>query len=80
MNVTVYSTTTCPYCDMAKKFLGDNNVEFTAYNVAEDQEKAEEMVQKSGQMGVPVIVIEKDGKEEVTVGFDQGKLQGMLGL
>ncbi len=80
MNVTVYSTPTCPYCDMAKKFLSDNNVEFTAYNVAEDQERAEEMVKKSGQMGVPVIVVEKDGNEEVAVGFDQGKLQSMLGL
>lgn len=65
---------------MAKKFLSDNNVEFAAHNVAEDQAKAEEMVQKSGQMGVPVIVVEKDGSEEVIVGFDQGKLQGLLGL
>lgn len=80
MNVTVYSTPTCPYCDMAKKFLSDNNVEFTAHDVAEDQVKAEEMVQKSGQMGVPVIVVEKDGKEEVTVGFDQKKMQELLSL
>jgi len=80
MNVTVYSTPTCPYCDMAKKFLTDNNVEFTSHNVAEDQAKAEEMVRKSGQMGVPVIVVEKDGQEEIIVGFDQGKLQTLLGL
>ncbi len=80
MNVTVYSTPTCPYCDMAKKFLDDNNVSYESHNVAEDQAKAEEMVQKSGQMGVPVIVVEKDGQEEVIVGFDQGKLQSMLDL
>ncbi len=65
---------------MAKKFLDDSNVSYVSHNVAEDQAKAEEMVQKSGQMGVPVIVVEKDGQEEVIVGFDQGKLQSMLGL
>ena len=65
---------------MAKKFLDDNSVAYTAHNVAEDQEKAQEMVQKSGQMGVPVIVVEKDGNEEVVVGFDQAKLQTLLGL
>ncbi len=65
---------------MAKKFLDDNNVTYTSYDVSTDQAKAEEMVQKSGQMGVPVIVVEKDGSEEVIVGFDQGKLTSLLGL
>ncbi len=80
MNVTVYSTPTCPYCDMAKKYLDDNNIAYESYDVSADQAKAEEMVQKSGQMGVPVIVVEKDGSEEVVVGFDQARLQGLLGL
>ncbi len=80
MNVTIYTTPTCPYCDMAKQYLDDNNVTYTSYDVSQDQAKAEEMVQKSGQMGVPVIVVEKDGGEEVIVGFDQARLQGLLGL
>ncbi len=78
--VIVYSTPTCPYCDMVKDYLTENNVEFAHFNVAEDQAKAEEMVQKSGQMGVPVVVIEKEGQEEVIVGFDQGKIATLLGL
>ena len=80
MTVTVYSTPTCPYCDMAKKYFDENSVAYTSHDVSADQERAEEMVKKSGQMGVPVIVIEKDGQEEIVVGFDQGKLQALLGL
>ena len=77
-NVTVYSTPTCPYCDLVKEYLSNKDVEFTAYDVSENQAKAEEMVQKSGQMGVPVVVVEKDGKEEVIVGFDEAKLASLL--
>lgn len=80
MTVTVYSTPTCPYCDMAKQYFDAHNVAYTSYDVSADQAKAEEMVKKSGQMGVPVIVLEKDGQEEIVVGFDQGKLQSLLGL
>ncbi len=63
--VIVYSTPTCPYCIMAKNYFRDMGVAYTDYNVAEDQAKAEEMIQKSGQMGVPVIDI--NGK--ILVGF-----------
>jgi glutaredoxin 3 len=75
-NVTVYSTTTCPYCVRAKQFLKDNNVSFTDIDVARDHAKAEEMVQKSGQMGVPVLDI--DGK--IIVGFDKEGIKKALGL
>ncbi len=78
MKVTVYSTPTCPYCDLAKEYLSNKNVDFVSYDVSQDQARAEEMVQKSGQMGVPVIVVEKDGQEEVIVGFDEGKLSALL--
>jgi len=61
---------------MAKGFFEENNIEFTDYNVAEDAEKRQEMIDKSGQMGVPVIYID----DEMTVGFDKGKLSEMLGL
>ena len=78
--VTVYSTPTCPYCDLVKEYLTNKEVEFDTFDVSQDQAKAEEMVQKSGQMGVPVIVVEKDGQEEVIVGFDEAKLAAALGL
>lgn len=59
---------------MAKEFLKDNNVDYTEYNVAEDAKKRQEMVEKSGQMGVPVIMIEDD----IMVGFDEDKLKSAL--
>ncbi|MBW2988111.1 NrdH-redoxin [Candidatus Woesearchaeota archaeon] len=72
--VKVYSTSTCPYCHMAKEFLRQNNVEFEDINVEEDRGAAEEMVRKSGQYGVPVI--EVDG--EIVVGFDRERLKQLL--
>lgn len=75
-NVTIYSTPTCHFCHMAKDFFKENNVAYTEYNVANDLEKRKEMVEKSGQMGVPVIVI----GDEVTVGFNQPKIASLLGL
>ena len=72
--VTVYSTPTCPYCKRAKDYLTQKGVPFTDYNVAEDREKAREMIQKSKQMGVPVIVVDND----VIVGFNQAKLDEIL--
>lgn len=72
--VVVYTTTTCPYCDMVKKFLNENEVEYTSYNVSENPEKAKEMIQKTGQRGVPVTEI--DG--EIIIGFDKEKLKELL--
>ena len=74
--VMVYSTPTCPYCVRAKQFLKDNSIEFEDINVAVDHEKAQEMVQKSGQMGVPVIDVEG----EIIIGFDRDKLKSSLGV
>jgi len=76
MNVTIYTTSTCPWCEKTKEFFKDNNVKFKEINVQEDQEKSKEMVEKSGQMGVPVIDI--DG--EIIVGFDVEKLKAALKL
>ena len=74
--VIVYSTPTWPYCKMAKKFLGDNGIAYQELNVAEDKAAREEMINKSGQMGVPVI--EVDG--EFMVGFNQAQLKEKLGI
>jgi glutaredoxin-like YruB-family protein len=74
--VKVYSTPSCPYCNMAKKFLDDKGVEYEAVDVAADEAAAKEMVEKSGQMGVPVIMV--DGL--VIVGFDKEELVKALEL
>jgi glutaredoxin-like YruB-family protein len=74
--VLVYSTPTCPFCIRAKQFLTENNIPFENYDVSQDQQKAEEMIQKSGQMGVPVLDI--DG--QIIVGFDKEKIKMALGL
>jgi glutaredoxin-like YruB-family protein len=79
-DVTIYSTPTCGYCTLAKDFLQEKGVEYTEIDVSVDQQKAQEMVEKTGQMGVPVIIINKDGQEEVLVGFDQVQLSNLLGL
>ena len=75
-SVTVYSTSTCPYCKMAKAYMTEKGVNFTDINVQEDAAKAEEMIKKSGQMGVPVIDV--DGK--IIVGFDKDALREALGI
>ena len=74
--VTIYSTPTCHFCHMAKDFFKANNIAYTEHNVASDIEKRKEMVEISGQLGVPVIVVDK----EFTIGFNKHDLARMLGL
>ena len=72
--VTVYSTPTCPWCKKVKEYLSKKKVNFMEVNVAEDDKAREEMVKKSGQMGVPVIII----GEEIIIGFDHEKIDKAL--
>ena len=74
--VVIYSTPTCHFCQAAKEFFKENNVDYTEHNVAEDADKRNEMVEKSGQMGVPVIVV----GDQTIVGFDEGKVKEILGM
>lgn len=74
MDVTVYTTPTCGYCRMVKQFLSQRGIPFREQDVSRDERAAREMVQRSGQQGVPVTVI--DG--EVVVGFDRGRLGQIL--
>lgn len=76
MTVKVYSTQTCPWCKKTKEFLKENKVSFTTIDVTSDQKAAKEMVEKSGQMGVPVTDI--NGK--IIVGFDEAKFKEALNL
>ncbi len=73
-DVRIYSTPTCPWCRKTKEYLKEKGVQFTDINVAEDRAKLEEMVQLTGQRGVPVIVIGGD----VIVGFSQSKIDEAL--
>ncbi|MBI3259240.1 MAG: thioredoxin family protein [Ignavibacteriae bacterium] len=74
MTVKIYTTNHCPYCKMAKDYFKTKGVKYQEINVEEDQAAAEEMIEKSGQMGVPVIDI--DGK--IIVGFDKKAIEAAL--
>lgn len=74
--VSIYSTPSCTYCSQAKEFFKANNVPFDEFNVAADQAKRTEMVTKTGQMGVPVIMVD----DEVIIGFDRTRLIELLGI
>ena len=74
--ITIYTTPTCVYCKMTKALFEKNNVKYTEFNVAQDAKAREEMVHKSGQLGVPVTEI--DG--QIVVGFEEVKLKELLGI
>ena len=74
--VILFSTPTCTYCNLAKKYFRQNKVRFRDVDVSRDQAAARDMVRRSGQMGVPVIDI--GGK--IIVGFDKPKINQLLGL
>lgn len=74
MKVRVFSTEVCPYCVTLKEFLREHKVAFEEIDVSKDEKAAKEMIEKSGQMGVPVVEI--DG--EIVVGFDKEKISGLL--
>lgn len=74
MKVQIYSTPTCPYCKMAKQYLSERKIEYQDFDVSSDDKAREEMVKKSGQLGVPVIDI--DG--EIFVGFNKEEIEKAL--
>lgn len=74
--VEIYSTPTCHFCHMAKDWLTEKQISFVDYDVATDMEKRKEMVEITGQLGVPVIKVGND----VMIGFNQEKLASLLGV
>ena len=74
MAITMYTTPSCTYCRKAKDYFRQNHVPFTEYDVSRDQRRADEMVRKSGQMGVPVI----DVNGRIIVGFNQTEVERAL--
>lgn len=80
MKITIYSTPTCPYCQIAKQYFSDNNFEYEEIDVSKNPDKAEEMQEKSGQLAVPVITIFNKDDEEVIIGFDKDKIDKILNI
>jgi len=81
MKITVYSTKTCVYCTMLKRWLDGKSVEYTAYNVDENPIAAQNMVRLSGQMSVPFSTVEfDDGRTENVLGFDRKKFDSLLSV
>lgn len=74
--VTIYTTPTCHFCKEAKAFFKENNIPYKEHDVLSDLDKRKEMMDKSGQMGVPVITIDND----LVIGFDRGRIESILGI
>ena len=72
--VTIYSTPTCQYCEQAKEYMKENEIDYKEYDVSSDAERRKEMIEQSGQMGVPVIVLGDD----LMVGFEKDRFQQMV--
>ncbi|MBU5687881.1 MAG: glutathione S-transferase N-terminal domain-containing protein [Candidatus Aenigmarchaeota archaeon] len=74
MKVRIYTTPTCPYCEMAKQYFKMKNIDYEEVDVSSDIEAAREMIEKSGQMGVPVIEID----ENIIIGFNKPAIERVL--
>lgn len=76
MKIKVYSTPACPWCKVAKDFFTSHNINFEDIDVSVDQKAAQYMIEKSGQMGVPVIEID----DKIIIGFNKPILEEILGI
>ena len=74
MDVIVYTSPTCPYCKMVKEFLSQRGISFEERDVSRDSSYGQELVSTTGQMGVPVTII----NGQIVVGFDRGRLEQLI--
>ena len=74
--IEIYTTPSCHFCQMAKEYFKSKNLAYQEYDVMQDLEKRQELIQESGQMAVPVIKI----NGQIVVGFNKGKINDLLGL
>lgn len=79
-SVTLYTSPTCPHCKNAKKYLHDKGIAYTDNNVVVNEAKRAELMEISGQMAVPVIVVKDGSQEDVIIGFDQAEIDKALHL
>ncbi len=81
MKIKVYSTSTCPYCKMEKAYLTEKGIKFEDILLDHDQDSVREMVELTGQLGVPVtVIITEDDKQHIVIGFDKPKIDEILNL
>jgi glutaredoxin len=80
MEVTVYSTRSCPYCELEKDYLRERGVPFREVQVDQDQDGLEEMIRLSGQLGVPFTVVKRGDQEDALLGFDPEALGELIGV
>jgi glutaredoxin 3 len=80
MEVTVYSTRSCPYCELEKDYLRDRGIPFREVQVDQDQDGLEEMIRLSGQLGVPFTVVKRGDQEDALLGFDPEALGELIGV
>ncbi|HSX24723.1 MAG TPA: glutaredoxin family protein [Candidatus Andersenbacteria bacterium] len=78
MKVTIYTTKTCGYCKATKEFFAKHNIPYTEIDVSTDQAQARAMIERSGQMGVPVIIIGEKPNEQLIIGYDRDALAKAL--
>jgi len=78
--VIIYSVPTCLDCRIAKKYFEKHDIVYREIDISTNREAAQEMIDKSGQMNTPVIIIRKDGKEEVFTNFNKAKIDELLGI
>ncbi len=80
MKVTIYTTKTCGYCKATKEFFAEHNIAYTEIDVSSDQAQARAMIERSGQMGVPVIIIGDAPNEQMIIGYDREALAKALNI
>jgi len=78
--ITIYSTPYCGYCKMVKQYLDEHKIGYTDIDVMVDEKAAQYMVEKTKQQGVPVTIIEKDGQENIIIGFNKAELAKILNI
>ena len=79
--ITMYTTTTCPFCKMQKEYLVSKNISFSEILVDEHPEEAQKMIAVSGQMGVPfTVIVNDDGQQDNILGFDKPRIDSALGI
>lgn len=76
--IVIYSAPNCPHCDNLEDYLKENDVDYNLINLGENPEKGEELVEKTGQMTVPVMIVKTDQKEKIVVGFNQKEIDKAL--
>lgn len=79
-NVTIYSTATCGFCKMLKSYLRSKHIDYDEKHADQDPALAQELLEKSGQLGVPFTIVEKGGEEIKILGFDRPRIDEALGI